>query len=252
MRSCRVPLPDKPAPIPSLRYLARNQDGSCLSCVAAEGCLDPSLAATCDSDAVLGGPSACVNTLRCDLGVQDDNLPPTLVTAPRVYGASFAFCGNAGRECTSFADGPCAGTITHGFPATFTNVDIVAHYLDDRYSSGLGNAIAQCTIFCVSQCFGVTATGTISVANPPVITAGDAAISSFTPPNAVREPVGYELTGMSTTLTAHSLAPIALHWDSAQAFTLTSNGRWGVNLVGHTTLTISRRWAGQLHDCRRD
>jgi hypothetical protein len=118
-----------------LALFARDVTGGCLSCAMTQGDIDSQLQSGSECENLGTGPApACLATLDCYLGVQNENNPPGLLTpgpAAPPGNVKDAYCAPPPALFCN-GTGICASVITAGFPAGYTPSQIEANLAAPR------------------------------------------------------------------------------------------------------------------------
>ncbi len=130
---------------------ARDTSGQCLLCALNKGVVDDTVGDVgqeCD-DFSGAGVTQCLTTLQCELGVQNENNPPSV--SPIAQTPVYDYCGSS-SSCPG--TGPCAAQISAGFPG-LTSPQIQASLFVTSQPSGRADVLMNelsrnCFSFCAS------------------------------------------------------------------------------------------------------
>jgi hypothetical protein len=157
-----------------LALFARDVTGGCLSCAMTQGAVDSQFQSGVECEDLGTGPApACLSTLDCYLGVQNENNPPQLVTpgpAAPPNNVQNAYCAPP-PELICNGTGVCASVITAGFPVGFTPSQIqpnLATASDPTKPSGqAGFLVSSLLLDSCNSCFPATVPAAPAPALPP-------------------------------------------------------------------------------------
>jgi hypothetical protein len=204
--------------------------------VAAYGVEDPVAEALCcqkplpgcfseTPDATACLPVTCLEESVCPGGWQGA-ANATCNASFSLPGAARGFC--AGVSCSvdpSASIAACSGTIS-GYPCGTASVCVIDGLVGSDGRSGCGCEATPTTI------------AAPTASNPPSVSPAGT-LQTFVAPVTTPLAGGFQLSGMSYTIAATSLAPITFSWQSLQPWVQASFGTSSLSISSNDTVTIS-------------